>query len=158
MKKILGILGAVALLGLVAFLFSDNSEYKTKRVLYSVGAISEETGEVVKNDGALYTKNAFECKGLKIDLDNDSDISYQIFFYNEDDEFVSASDVFNADHKFEVEDGLKARVVIYPNWEEYADINQEVTILNRLSFTKQIEIRVLKEQPLKKTTTTEKAE
>ena len=54
---------------------------------YRVGGLDGQ-GNFDGTQEAIYTKDAFECQGLNVDLDFDAEVSYEIFFYNQDNIFV----------------------------------------------------------------------
>lgn len=156
-KIILGVLALGGVLAIANVISNRDEDLRTKHLTYSVGALSSETGKYEYSESTLYTKNAFDCKGLKIELDFDSDIEYQVFFYDEDDNFVSASERTNSGQTFEdLECHAKARIVIYPNWNDVEDVDdQVVTIFNKITFTSQIKVLVAKDQKVKETTKAE---
>ena len=119
---ILGILG-VALLGSLMVKAFGNEDSKKLHPIYAVGCIDEE-GDIDDSDVSIYTKKTFEFDVLVVDWDEEKNGSYQLFFYDEDDEFVSASEVYNADAEIEMVEGAEtARLVITPTLEEKDEIN-----------------------------------
>ena len=112
-------LGTSVLITLVFKAFNGD----TINPLYAVGSI-DETGEVEESEVSIYTKNAFEFEVLTVDWDDEKTGSYQLFYYDEDDEFVSASEIYSGDNEIEmVEGATQARLVITPVLEEKDEIN-----------------------------------
>lgn len=101
----------------VATLF--DSETKTVHPLFVVGGIDDTNGEHVDTEGSIYTKDAFECKGLAVQLDFDAHITYQAFFYDNLDNYISASPVYDQGAELDVpENAVYARLEVTPIWEE----------------------------------------
>ena len=158
-KKILKGIGLAALgLGVLvggANLIKNVAEDKdstTEKInlTYEVGGLND-LGKYVEDDGTLYTKNAFECKGLTIDIDFDSNVQYQVFFYTEDDVFVESTEVLTDDYKIDVEDEsiTHARIEITPNWdmlEVKKDDDQVIKWYETYKYSKQLKVSVDKDQ------------
>ena len=101
-----------------------------------------------------------ECLALRWkDIDFENDIKYQVYYYDEDSEFVKATDVMDSnyniskDTRMEDVDFTSARVLIIPQWtnvEETEDKTLEelqvVNWKNKRSFVNQMEIKVNREQ------------
>lgn len=118
-SAIAGVLVLVMAVGLLAGLGSiGGSETATiGSSSFSVGGISQETGKGIDSNVSVYTKERIACQGLSIVPDFSSSSKYQLFFYNEDDVFVSAtelrSDTFEASAIPAA--GRYVRIVIYPS-------------------------------------------
>lgn len=118
--------------------------YKSVKVSYSIGAL-DANGKYKESDSSLYTKDAFECEaGVKATLEFDSTIKYQIFFYDELDKFLSASETLDETDKTAAPEGaVYARIMITPVWDsETEEDDRVVTWLNQGDYTKQITISV----------------
>ena len=103
------------------------ADTKTIHPVFIVGGIDEYNGEHVDTKGSIYTKDAFECKGLAVQLDFDSHVTYQAFFYDNLDNFISASPVYEKGAELDVpEDAVYARLEVTPIWEEI-NIDDEAT-------------------------------
>ena len=140
-----------AVMGTVAITKTIKEDTKVIRPLFSVGGL-DDSGKFKSTTASIYTKDAFECKGLSVKLDFDSNVKYQAFYYNKLGEFVSKSEVFTKSNEFTLPSGVThARFVIYPIWS--ADVDKEDRVCHWYDVSKyssQIEIRVLKEQGTKK--------
>ena len=138
-----------------------DDDLKTIYPTFHVGGLDEE-GEYVDTDQSLYS-NEFECKGLEIKLDFDNDIKYQVYFYQNNGDFISKTDElddeFNIkDYSIDLSQKVKishARIVIIPQWtnvEIPEDKTEEdvcvVKWTNISSFVNQLEIKVLKDQDI----------
>lgn len=75
-----------------AFVKIDKNE-KTKTLgtnsfTYSIGVLDSE-GEYEQGTSSIYTKNYYSVDGLTVEIEKDATITYKLFFYDEDKEFVS---------------------------------------------------------------------
>ena len=115
----------VVTIGGVMSLFGGNDN--TIDLKFSVGGLSDE-GTYVKSDSTIYTKESFECSELvKVTRDFDANIEYQVFFYDDADEFVSSSDVYSKSADIVVPEGAsRARIEITPIWSSDVDESDRV--------------------------------
>lgn len=151
-KKILRIVLivlAVVLVGTIsAKLISNNSkDYEKVNLTYKIGAI-DENGIYAESDKSLYTYDTFDLNGfLKVEIDFDNNIEYQVFFYNESSNFVASSDVLRENKEFTLEsEHVKARIVITPVWDDdVKDEDKTIGTLSKSKYTKQLTIFVGKE-------------
>lgn len=124
---------------------TDNSKTITPK--FTVGSL-DVNGEYVESKASLYTKDYFECKGLVVNLEFDSNVTYTIFYYDENNDFVSMSGPHLRSLEADVPlEAVYARLVITPLWS--ADIPAEDRVCHwydTYKYTRQIEIRVLKKQ------------
>lgn len=109
---VLVILGAAA--GIMSL--ATNDTVKIGAGEFSVGALDPETGKYVERKDAIYTPEAFSAQGLKITPDFETaDVEYQIFWYDENDRFLEASDVLTEGYSEQKLLPTYARIVIYPS-------------------------------------------
>ena len=154
-KVITGVLAVGVLAGTAAGITSivrhANEELKEVNPTWKVGSLSTTTGKYVESDESIYTKDAFECRGLDISLDFENNIKYQIFYYESDGDFVEATNVLEGNY---TADDLAfnithARIEITPEWDE--DVEEEDRICkwsNKKQFSKQMTIKVSKDQEI----------
>lgn len=117
---------------------------------FSVGAI-DANGKGIEVKTSIYTKDKISCQGLSIVPEFDSSSEYQVFFYNEDDHFLSStakrSDSFTSS---EIPACAQyARIVIYPSTlgEDGKEIKDfKVRLWDVLGIANDIKITVAKEQ------------
>ena len=145
-KKIgLGVLAGVVLIGAVfgvTALFRKSEEKTTKEInpTYAIGGLNED-GTYLETKESIYTKDAFGCQGLNVKLAFDNNISYRIFFYDYDDNFVSATNKLTANYDEDVSIFVKsARIVITPNEDS------KISWYEKSGYAKQLTISVDKEQ------------
>jgi len=136
-----GVLGIGAVMGVGALLNREEDLTKTINPTYAVGGLTED-GRYLETEGSIYTKNAFECQGLDVTLDFDNNVSYRIFFYDEDTDFISATEkqTGNYDETTTPVFARYARIVITPNDDD------KISIFEKNGYAKQLTIEVNKEQ------------
>lgn len=136
------VIGAVA--GIAALVNKNKTEDGLTKVNagYEIGALSA-TGDYEESEGSLYTKEAFECEGgVKVELDFDATVKYKVFFYNDNDAFISASEELDKTATTEAPEGAThARVMVTPIWD--ADVDTEDQVIkwyNKGTYTKQLTV------------------
>ena len=116
---------------------------------FEVGGLDNTTGKYVETDGSIYTKESFECQGLTIKLDFDSQVKYQVFYYDELDEYIGECTAeYDESVELVVPEGAKfARVKVTPVWG--ADVKEKERVVEwyeTLKYSTQLQISVLKDQ------------
>ena len=148
--KINVILAAIIVLGVMIIgAFSKIDTLQVNRKLtssdYQVGAISVETGKVIESKQSFISKDLFEVEGSEIKVNEDSTVSYKVFFFDEDKTFISATDSLTVDFDAEndiVEGAKYFKIQITP-----APIDGEPVVcelLNRGRYVNQLTIVVAK--------------
>ena len=137
-----GVLGLGAVMGVGALL--DKAEETTTKNInptYAVGGLTED-GKYLETKESIYTKDAFACQGLDIDLAFNNNVSYRVFFYDADNNFISATENLtdNYDENTTPVESYYARIVITPNDDD------KVSWYELNGYAKQLEIEVNKEQ------------
>ena len=125
----------------------DDDAFDTKSIsslAFRVGGL-DGTGAYMDTNTSIYTKEAFECQGLNVTLDFDNMIEYEIFFYDQNNDFVhTAGKRTNAFVDTEMPFFAKyARIVITPTEDDV------VSTLEVNKYAKQINISVNREQGFK---------
>ena len=140
----LALLGG-AVFGVTKLLKNDSDTVEIKNSAFSVGALDEE-GEYVENKQTLYTKEMFRCDGLTVDLAKNCKSTYQIFFYDEDGDFIEATEVLSEDFEEDIADGaVNARVMITPEIPEDKTAEDfKINFFTKYSYLKGITITVNK--------------
>ena len=151
----LGVVGLGAVVGAVSVLGNLRSEddgLKTIHPTFEVGGLNDADGKFEESKKTIYTKDAFECLGLEIEVDFDNNIKYQVFYYESDGDYISASQVLEGNQDLDVPLlATHARLEITPNWaemgEDYKDTkNQEVKWYEVAKYATQLDIKVNSEQ------------
>jgi len=140
----LAILGGVA--GVVAWTQSDKFDQKDLSYVgkYEVGGL-DGNGNYMSTNASIYTKKPIECQGLNCNLVFDSTIEYQLYFYDQNNEFVHTTGKLTGTF---VEDSVPffakyVRIVIMPNDDD------KVTTLEVGKYAKQLNVSVNREQGFK---------
>ena len=115
MSLVLGVLLlAGAVVGLGAFAKRDTNTIGASA--FSIGGLDPDTGKYVDRADAIYTSEAFSAQGLSITPDFETaDVEYQIFFYDENDRFLEATEVLSESYTEQKLLPTYARIVIYPS-------------------------------------------
>lgn len=144
-KRILSIvLGFVLLFGAIALVVNlvkpKNDELKEIHPTFEVGGL-DENGDFVDTKESLYTKKAIEYNELKVAIDFDANIQYQLFYYDEDDNFVSTSEVFTKGHTETSEETKYVRVLITPVYaDDVEDEDKEIKWHEVFGYANQLTI------------------
>lgn len=138
---------AGAVFGVSALAKYAKEEQKTIKPAFSVGGLTE-AGVYEETDDMIYTKDAFEAKGLEIKLDFDSNVKYQVFFYDELDKFISCTEVYTESQDISVPLEARARLEVTPIWGADAPLEKEIKWYETAKYANQLEIRVDKRQEL----------
>lgn len=137
---ILALVGAV--IGLAVSL-SRTAATEIGGEAYSIGTVNAETGDVDSTkDTAIYTRKGLTVDGLKCTIAKDAKITYQIFFYDKDAKFVSATEALSADFNgAAIPEGAKTcRIMITPT----ADEDNKVSLVEVLGYAAQLTVIVNK--------------
>ena len=137
-----GVLGLGAVMG-VGALLEKQEEVTTKNIhlSYEVGGLTED-GKYLETKESIYTKDAFECQGLDVDLAFNNNVSYRVYFYDNDNNFLSSTDTLteNYDETTTPKYASYARIVVTPNDDD------KISWYEVNGYAKQLEIEVNKEQ------------
>lgn len=129
-----------------AFVGTDNKDNMKKiSPTFSLGGL-DENGKYVETKESIYTKDAFECKGLTVTPEFESQVTYQIFFYDSTGEFISKTEKLEKVYKDEVAiEVTHARIVITPNEDEDGNA-VTMNVFNKSKYAKQLTLKVDKVQ------------
>ena len=138
-----------AIMGAVAISKKLNEDTMVIHPQFEVGGLNS-VGEYDDTDKTIYTKESFECLGLEVKLDFDSNVKYQAYFYDDLDKFVSCSAVYDESMALTVPANVThARLVVEPIWDDEVESEDRVCHwYNVYKYANQLEISVLKDQKL----------
>lgn len=147
----LGLIITALLIAIVVAFVKIGKIEKTKDLIltdYSIGTLSAEDGTEVKSDHAIRSKYLKADKFNKISLDEKADVTYQIFYYNADKEFIGKSTELSAETT-ELEatftvDAATEKVKYFRVLIIVPEAKDEVTILNMNDYVKQITVTLNK--------------
>lgn len=99
-KWVIIFLLVIGIIGAVVALFVQLDRQTTVTELgpeaYMIGALDEE-GKAADGDASIVTRNALTTDGLKVELAEDATVTYELFFYDEDDAFISSTGALATD-------------------------------------------------------------
>lgn len=126
--------------GLIATVVKLNNSIKTVDIgssAYSVGTLSTTTGEYVEDTSAIYTKDFIKVEGLTIKVKQDANISYKLFFYDSEKEFLSASEALTTDTNSTavVTNAKYFKIMITPNADNDVSVFEVSKYADRLTVT-----------------------
>jgi hypothetical protein len=123
-----------------AFVKIDKNE-KTKTLgtsvfTYSVGLI-DETGKYEEGKSSIYTKDYYSTDGLTIELAEDSSVTYKIFWYDSNKEFLLASSDLSADFPTSsvLENAKYFRLMVTPTNDSEVSLFEIRTYASQLTVT-----------------------
>lgn len=105
---------------------------------YAIGTL-DENGEYAKGTSTIYTKNYVTVDGLTIQLAEDADIQYKVYWYGENDkdeiELIETTEYLTADYNGTIPaDAKYAKIVIEPlndeeiSWLEISGIAKQLVV------------------------------
>lgn len=148
-KKIFCIILAIVL-GVLAFgtittVFANDSQ--PAGAIFKVGALDPETGEYIENDKTIYTEKAIKCNGLRIEPDFDSTVTYDVYFYDENDVLLYNQLGLKKVFVNEFELAEYARIVIHPEIpEDVKEKDFKVDIFDVVKYSDMLDITISKEE------------
>ena len=106
---------------------------------YMIGALDDE-GAKADGDTSIVTRNAVTTDGLKVEIADDADVTYTIYFYGSEDEFISKTAALSADFDGSAipDNAETAKIVITPT----ADEDGKVDLTEVLGYAGQITVTV----------------
>lgn len=145
-KKIgVSILGLAAIgaatFGIVKLAQVAKEENRTIHLNYEVGGLNDATGKYEKVTNKIYTKDKFACYGLNTTLKFDSEIKYQIFYYDVLDNFISSTEDLSIGFSEEAPlNGAYARIEITPTNDE----DGKISFIEKFNYAGQLKVEVSK--------------
>lgn len=133
------VLIALLLVGMCATVVTLDKQIETETVnvwAFKNGELNE-AGKYVESDSALYLEEMLSVDGLEIEIVEDADITYKIYFYDADKKYLSASAELSENYTYStVENAEYFRVVITPVGDE------EISLFEKNGYAKQLTITV----------------
>ena len=134
---VIGLIGAVITL----FVMLDRQTTVTEigAEAYTIATL-DESGEQTDGDTSIVTRNAVTTDGLKVAIADDADVTYTIYFYGSEDEFISKTDALTEDFDGSAipENAESAKIVITPT----ADEDGKVDLTEVLGYAGQVTVTV----------------
>ena len=133
---VIGLFGAV--LGLAFKLDKQPTTTTIGGDFYHIGAINDD-GEYEESDSSIYTSKGISVDGLTVTLSKGAEIEYKLFFYDEDDSFISATETLQASFDDDIpEDAEFVRVMITPT----ADDDGKVSVFEVFKYANMLKVTV----------------
>ena len=134
---VIGLIGAVITL----FVMLDRQTTVTEigAEAYTIAAL-DDSGEQTDGDTSIVTRNAVSTDGLKAAIADDAVVTYVLYFYDADGEFVSKTADLSADFDGSAipENAETAKIVITPT----ADEDGKVDLTEVLGYAGQVTVTV----------------
>lgn len=134
---VIGLIGAVITL----FVMLDRQTTVTEigAEAYTIAAL-DDSGEQTDGDTSIVTRNAVTTDGLKVVIADDATVTYALYFYDADGEFVSKTADLSADFDGSAipENAESAKIVITPT----ADEDGKVDLTEVLGYAGQVTVTV----------------
>ena len=133
---VIGLIGAVITL----FVMLDRQTTVTEigAEAYTIAAL-DDSGEQTDGDTSIVTRNAVTTDGLKVEIADDATVTYALYFYDADGEFVSKTADLSADFDGSAipENAESAKIVITPTADEdgKVDLTEVIGYANSLTIT-----------------------
>ena len=139
---LLSILLIIAMIaGLVKIFQKSEETEKTIHPSFSVGSLTENgTYDPNSDKTKIYTKDWFECKGLKITLDFDNSVQYQVYLYGEYGDFLSHTPWMKDSYELTDNYARYARLVVD------SDTDDNILFFETFKLSNQLHIEVSKNQ------------
>ena len=102
-----------AIFGLIALLNKEENTTYISSSAFEVGGLNA-SGKYSETKESIYTKELIECVGLNIKLDFDSMITYRVFFYDVNGDFLSSTSSLDSDFDSAPTIARYCRIVITP--------------------------------------------
>ena len=134
---VIGLIGAVITL----FVMLDRQTTVTEigAEAYIIGTLDNE-GAAEEGNASIVTRNAFTVDGLKVEIADDATVTYTLYFYGEDDTFISKTDALTEDFDGSAipENAETAKLVITPT----DDDDSTVDLTEVLGYAGQVTVTV----------------
>lgn len=133
----IGLIGAV--IGLAIKLDRQTTVTEIGAEQYMVGGLDDE-GAAAEGDTSIVTRGTFTTDGLKVDLADEAEVTYELYFYDGEDNFISSTGALSADFDGSAipENAASAKCVITPT----ADEDGKVDLTEVLGYAGQVTITV----------------
>lgn len=134
----IGLIGAVITL----FVLLDRQTTVTEigAEAYTIAAL-DENGEQTDGDTSIVTRSAFTTDGLKVKIEDEATVTYTLYFYGAENEFISKTAALSEDFDGSIpENAETAKIVITP----IEDEDGKVDLTEVLGYAGQVTVTVNK--------------
>lgn len=134
------LIGVVAVIGHFAKNNAEDDGLIKVSPSYKIGELNSE-GKYVETQKSIYTKESFECQGLVVESEFDSTVTYNIYFYDSNGNYISSTGKQEGNYNKAIPSAAShCRIVITPNEDDkisWYEIN---------GYAKQLTVKVSKDQ------------
>ena len=144
-KKILSVVLGVGLafgsvIGITNLVLKiEEDTLKTVRPIYHQGELDSSTGEYLESKAKIYS-DIFECKGLTITPKFENDVSYRVFYYDTNENFLTCTSKIDSFYQSDLDFPRYARIEIT------SDKDIKINWYEVSKYARQLKIEVSKEQ------------
>lgn len=134
----IGLIGAV----ITRFILLDRQTTVTEigAEAYTIAAL-DENGEQTDGDTSIVTRSAFTTDGLKVEIEDEATVTYTLYFYGAENEFISKTAALSEDFDGSIpENAETAKIVITP----IEDEDGKVELTEVLGYAGQVTVTVNK--------------
>ena len=142
-KWVVVFLLVIGLIGAVVTLFVMLNRQTTVTQIgpeaYTIATL-DENGEQAEGDTAIVTRDTFTTDGLKVELTDEANVTYELYFYDGEDNFISSTGTLSADFDGSAipENAESAKIVITPT----ADEDGKVDLTEVFGYAGQVTVTV----------------
>lgn len=135
---VIGVLVLVMLAGLCFRMGKSQTYTSLSATSYEVGALNS-AGEFEKNAGSFVSKEFHDVKGLSVKVDEDAELSYQLFFYDAEENFISSTNSFGVTYNGAIPESAELfKIVINPTNDD------DITTFDIIKYESDVEVRFYK--------------
>lgn len=135
---VVGVLVLAAALGLIIRMGSSQTYATLSATDYEVGAL-DTAGAFKKNAGSFVSKDFYEVDGLSVKVEEDAELSYQLYFYDAEENFISATNQFAVTYNGTIpEDAELFKIVINPTNDD------DISTFDIINYGSDVEVRYYK--------------
>ena len=135
---VVGILVAIMAIGLCVRMGSSQTYTTLSATDYEVGAL-DTAGAFKKNAGSFVSKDFYDVDGLSVKVEEDAELSYQLYFYDAEENFISATNNFGVTYNGTIPENAKLfKIVINPTNDD------DISTFDIINYESDVEVRFYK--------------
>lgn len=148
---VLAVLGIGLLVGAASMIAScikqEDDGFDKVNPTFTIGALDEEGAYVKDSKNALYTSKGLEVNPgdeVRITMDFESDVYYQLFYYTNEDDLVKANDISRNTNVYVVPEEVElVRIMILPyHNSDLKEEEQKIGLFDIAKYTTQLSVEV----------------
>lgn len=101
----IGVIGAIVTLFVILDRNTTVTEIGAEQ--YIIGGLDDE-GAAAEGDTSIVTRGTFTTDGLKVELTDEATVTYELYFYDGEDNFISSTGALSADFSGSIPDGAES--------------------------------------------------